>query len=100
MKKAFRGSLCREGVLGGGIYVDDKCVMYRTQKITVSEKYKKLILEYKDMESISAKRVFIFPVVTIRMKDKEVYKFVIFSCKKFVSLAEGYLKKVKEAEKG
>ena len=42
-------SLCHNGILGGGVYLDNQAVTYRTQKLTVSEKYKNLILPLKEI---------------------------------------------------
>ena len=49
MRKVFMCSLCHKGIVGGGLYLDNQAVTYRTQKLTVSEKYKNLILPLKEI---------------------------------------------------
>lgn len=81
MRKAFMCSLCHNGVLGGGLYLDN-AVTYRTQKLTVADKYKHLVLSLKDIKEIVWKWV-IFPVATFYMTNEEQYKFIIFNKRRF-----------------
>lgn len=85
MKAAFMCSLCRGGILGGGLYLDDEAVTYCTQKSSVPERYKKLVLPLKEMEKVTWKRI-VFPVATFHMKDGEQYKIIIYNKKRFDSL--------------
>lgn len=78
MRKAFMCSLCRDGILGGGLYLDDRSVVYRTQKITVSEKCRNLVLPLNEIRKITWKWV-IFPVATFYMNNGEEYKMIIFN---------------------
>lgn len=78
MRKVFMCSLCHNGILGGGLYLDNQAVTYRTQKLTVSEKYKNLILPLSEIKGISWKWI-VFPVATFYMKNGECYKFIIFN---------------------
>ena len=41
MKKSFMCSLCHGGIIGGGLYLDDEKITYKTNKLTVDAKYKK-----------------------------------------------------------
>lgn len=82
MKKAFVCSLCHEGVLGGGLYLDNISVTYRTQKVTVSDKYKNLVLPLKEIEKITWKWV-VFPVATFHMTNGEKYKIIIYNKRRF-----------------
>lgn len=52
MRKAFICSLCHNGILGGALYLDNQSVIYRTQKVTVSEKYKNLILPLNEIKKL------------------------------------------------
>ena len=58
MRKVFMCSLCHKGIVGGGLYLDNQAVTYRTQKLTVSEKYKNLILPLKEIKGICGHTVF------------------------------------------
>ena len=78
MKKIFLCSLCRNGILGGALYLDSNAVTYKTQKLTVDQKYRNLVLPLNEIEEISWKQF--FPVATFRMAGGEAYTFIIF-CK-------------------
>ncbi len=82
MKKVFMCSLCRDGVLGGGLYLDNKSVTYRTQKLTVDEKFRNLVLPLSEIKDMTWKQT-IFPAATFHMKNGEQYKFVIFNKRRF-----------------
>lgn len=59
MRKTFLCSLCHNGILNGGLYLDQKAV--------VNEKYKNLVLPPNEIEKITWKWM-IFPVATFYMK--------------------------------
>ena len=40
MGKTFVCSLCRNGIIGGGLYIDEQSITYSTQKLTVSPLYR------------------------------------------------------------
>ena len=82
MKKTFICSLCRGGILGGALYLDETAVTYKTNKLTVDKKYKNLVLPLEEIENLSWKRI-LFPIATFRMKNGEEYKFVIFNKRRF-----------------
>ena len=86
MKQYFIASICREGILGGVIVADDEALLYKTGKVTVSPRLKNLEMKYRDIQGFTEKRVFCFPVFSIEMKGGEIYKFIIFSPKRFTSL--------------
>lgn len=86
MKKYFIVSLCRNGILGGGIVVDEEKVTYKTGKITVPDKFRNLEMRYEDIKGISTGWLLFLPTVTIKMKNSEAYRFVVFSRKKFLSV--------------
>ena len=89
MRKVFMCSLCHNGILGGGLYLDSQCVTYRTQKLTVNEKYRNLVLSLNEIEEITWKWV-IFPVATFHMKNGEKYTFIIFNKNRFIKYYEEY----------
>lgn len=86
MKKYFRVSLCRNGALGGGIIVDSEKITYRTGKITVPPKFKRLEMRYEDILVVSKGWILFFPTITLKMKDSEEYKFIVFARKKFLRI--------------
>lgn len=49
MRKSFVVSLCSDGVLGGGMYVDEEKMVYLTNKISVSSRYRKLGIRLEDI---------------------------------------------------
>lgn len=61
MRKAFMCSLCYNGIVGGGLYLDNQAVTFRTQKLTVSEKFKNLRLY----------RIIIFKNI-VRIKNRQL----------------------------
>ena len=89
MRKVFICSLCHNGILGGGLYLDPQSVTYRTQKLTVNEKYRNLVLPLNEIEEITWKWV-IFPVATFYMKNGEKYTFIIFNKNRFIKYYEEY----------
>ena len=79
MKKLFMGSLiCNNGILGGGIYIDDTSITYKTNKLTVDKKYRNLELPISKICDIEWKWI-VFPIATVRMTNGEEYKFIIFN---------------------
>ncbi|MBR0139476.1 MAG: hypothetical protein IJM17_04210 [Firmicutes bacterium] len=86
MKQYFIASLCREGVLGGGIIADDEGITFKTYKLTVSPRFRDLKMRYEDILDHSRKRILCFAVFTISMNDGENYRFIIFSPKRFDAL--------------
>ncbi len=78
MREAFVCSLCRDGILGGGLYLDNQSIIYRTRKLTVNEKYRKLVLPLNEIRKITWKWTF-FPVATFHMKNGEEHKIIIFN---------------------
>uniref|UniRef100_UPI004055BC8F hypothetical protein n=1 Tax=Acetatifactor sp. TaxID=1872090 RepID=UPI004055BC8F len=86
MKKYFIVSLCRNGILGGGILADNHKLTYKTGKLTIPDKFRNLEMRYADMNGFSVGRLLFLPTVTIKMKDSENYKFVVFARRKFIDV--------------
>lgn len=91
MRKVFMCSLCRNGILGGGLYLDNQSIIYRTQKLTVNEKYRNLVLPLNEIRKITWKWI-IFPVATFLMKNGEEYKLIIFNKWRFEKYYQTYMK--------
>ena len=83
MKKSFMGSLiCHNGIIGGGIYIDEESITYKTNKLTVDKKYKNLVLPLNEIRNLTWKWM-VFPIGIIRMSGGEAYKFIIFNKGRF-----------------
>ena len=82
MKKVFICSLCRNGILGGALYLDESSLTYETNKLTVGKAYRNLVLPLEKIENLTWKQI-VFPIATFRMKNGEEYKFIIFNKNRF-----------------
>ena len=87
--KSFVGSLCHNGILGGGLYLDSQSLTYRTNKLTVDKKYRNIVLPLQEIEEISWKLI-LFPLATVSMKNGEQYKFIIFNKPRFEKWFQEY----------
>ncbi len=85
MKSYFVCSLCHNGLLGGGLIVDENTITYKTGKVTVDKKFRNLTLCRSDIVDLSWKWI-IFPVATFEMKNKEKYSFLIFNKRRFMKI--------------
>lgn len=84
MKNTFSVSLCKNGILGGWIVVGEVSMVYKTGKVTIPEKYRNLIMEYKDVLSVTEGSMLFLPTITVKMKNEEEYKFIVYSKKRFL----------------
>ena len=83
MKKTFICSLiCNSGIIGGGLYLGDTTITYKTNKLTVDRKYRNLVLPLDEIRELSWKWI-IFPIATLKMASGEQYKFILFNKKRF-----------------
>ena len=87
--KSFVCSLCHNGILGGGLYLDSQSLTYKTNKLTVDKKYRNLVLPMQEIKEISWKWV-VFPIATVNMKNGELYKFIIFNKSRFAKWFQEY----------
>lgn len=92
MRKVFLCSLCYKGILGGGLYLEPQSLAFRTNKLTVSEKLRNLVLPLKEIEDVTWKWI-VFPVATFHMKNGEAYKMIIFNKVRFCKWYEEYREK-------
>lgn len=97
--KSFVCSLCHNGILGGGLYLDSQSLTYRTNKLTVDKKYRNLVLPMQEIKEISWKWI-VFPIATVNMKNGELYKFIIFNKSRFAKWFQEYLIKYKVSNSG
>jgi hypothetical protein len=82
VRKTFICSLCRGGIIGGALYLDDAALTYKTNKLTVDKAYRSLVLPLAEIRELSWRWI-VFPVATFRMKSGEEYKFIIFNKNRF-----------------
>ncbi len=91
MKKAFMCSLFHNGILGGILYLDEKSVTYRTNKLTVDKVYRNLILPIDEIAELTWKWV-VFSIATFQMKNGEKYRILIFNKHRFKKWFQNYRK--------
>ena len=84
MKNAFVCSLVHSGLVGGMLYLDDHCLTYRCNKVTISEKYRHLIVSRLEIKEITWNNL----IASVFMNYGEIYKFLIFNKSKFVKAYE------------
>ena len=89
MKKYFIASLCKNGIIGGAIIADEESITYKTNKLTVPVEVRKLKMRYCDIKGTEAGWLFVFPTVSVEMKNGAVHKFVIFRRKRFIDFING-----------
>lgn len=82
MKKSFVCSLCRGGIIGGALYLDEASLTYKTNKLTVAPDWRNLVIPLSEIRELSWKWI-IFPVATFRMTCGAEYKFIIFNKSRF-----------------
>lgn len=71
--KSFVCSLCHNGILGGGLYLDSQSLTYKTNKLTVDKKYRNLVLPMQEIKEISWKWI-VFPIATVFVNKKVLQK--------------------------
>jgi hypothetical protein len=85
VKKYFIVSFVKNGILGGGIVADSEAITYHTGKLTIPQEYRHLVMKYEDICGVRKGWLFILPTVTVKMRNGNEYKFVVFfSRKRFV----------------
>ena len=83
MKKSFVCSLiCHNGIVGGGLYIENNAITYKTNKLTVDRKYRNLVLSLNEIRELTWKWI-IFPIATFHMISGENYKIIIFNKRRF-----------------
>lgn len=91
MKKIYAASLCKNGLLGGGLYIDDEKITFCTGKITVPSQLRNLELNFKDVVGIRKEKLFILPIAAIIMKNGEEWKFFILRLNNFMDVVQTYI---------
>ncbi len=78
----FNVSLCKNGLLGGLLYVEDTELLYCTNKLTVPEQIRRLHMPYNEIQQIEKAPLH---TVVVSMQNGEKYRFLIFARKKFMN---------------
>ena len=94
MKRVYAASLCKNGLLGGSLYVDDEKIAFRTGKLTVPPRFRNLELHFKNVVGIRKEYILILPVTAISMKNGEEWKFFVLRRNDFVRMAESLITSV------
>ena len=88
MKRVYVASLCKNGLLGGSLYVDDEKIAFRTGKLTVPPQLRNLEITFKNMTGIRKECILILPVAAVSMKNGEEWKFFVLRRNDFVHTAK------------
>ena len=85
MEKTYVASLCKNGLLGGGLFLDDERVTYRTGKLQVSPEIRSLQLPFCRIRGVEKSKALFLPTVTIEMRDGREWKFLVFGRNSFLT---------------
>ena len=88
MKRVYVASLCKNGLLGGSLYVGDEKIAFRTGKLTVPSQLRNLELHFKNVVGMRKEYILILPVTAISMKNGEEWKFFVLRRNDFVHTAK------------
>ena len=81
----YAASLCRQGILGGAVCLKADRIIYKTNKVSAAPQYRRVEMKYSDIDGIDKGRQFLFPTVTVKKKNGNNYKFVMFNRKQFLN---------------
>ena len=85
MEKTYIASLCKNGLLGGGLFLDDERITYRTGKMTVPPEIRNLQLPYCRIKDVEKSRALFLPTVTVKMQNGQEWKFLVFGRESFLT---------------
>ena len=85
MEKTYVASLCYQGLLGGGLFLDDERVTYRTGKLQVPAEIRNLQLPFCRIKGVEKSKALFLPTVTIEMQDGRAWKFLVFGRNSFLT---------------
>ena len=74
--------ICRNGIVGGALYLDENSLTYQTNKLTVDRAYRNLVLPLNQIAELTWKWI-VFPVATFHMTSGEKYQVMIFNKRRF-----------------
>ena len=82
MKTFLCSIVCCNGIVGGTLFVNKNYITYKTNKVTVNAKLKKIELPINQICNLKWKW-FILPIATLQMINGEEFSFIIFDKKGF-----------------
>lgn len=82
MRTVFLCSLIHRGLLGGELFLDEKAITYKTNKLTVDRHYRNFVLPLKTIQSVTWKKI--LPVVIFSTTDGERVSFLLFNKRRFM----------------
>lgn len=60
-------------------------MIHRKNKVSAASRYKKADMKFSDTDGFESGRALLFPTVTVRKKDGNDYRFIVFNRKKFLN---------------
>lgn len=75
--------MCRNGIIGGFIYVTPERLIYQTGKISISKALQNIEMPFSDVISTERGKFLFLPTVSFKMKDGGEFKYIIYSVKRF-----------------
>lgn len=81
MRNVYSVSLCRNGVLGGLLYLKDEEMVYCTNKLTVPAHIRRLYMPYSQISEIYKAP---FYTVVVSMKNGQKHRFLVFARNSFL----------------
>lgn len=79
MKKVYWASLCYEGAHGGGLYLLQDRLIFKTNKVQLPDSVKNINIPYSQIHHVSKVRVLLlFPAIEIVLQSHIKYKFIVF----------------------
>ena len=90
MKSYYLASLCKNGLLGGGLVADETALHYHTNKLTVPPETRHIIMPYEEMLRVVPGRLLCFATLSFSMKDGKTWKYVVFGRRKLLERLQGH----------
>ncbi len=81
MKNIYNVSLCKNGILGGLLYLKDEEMVYCTNKLTVPAYIRRLYMPYSQISEINKAPLH---TVVVSMKNGQTYRFLVFARNSFL----------------
>lgn len=87
MKKTFLASLCYKGAHGGGLFITDEFLAFRTNKLQLPKEMKFIQIPYTDIKNVSScSSLYLFPSILLTLNNGSSYKFIVFNREKCLRL--------------
>lgn len=90
MKKTFAVSrICRNGIIGGVMYVTPERLIYQTGKVSIPKELRNIELPTGEITAAEKGRFLFLPTVAFKMRDGGEFKYIIYSCGTFFKTLNG-----------